>query len=328
MKKHRMVWIILVILFGIGICTVVSARNYVEDKPVVILTDTVPNSMHKQLQVTAGLYYSETEWIEFPENCRIETVYAQNGDKLEAGAPLLQLKEADVQIQYLQMQLQRESLEEEQDAGGTREELAGWKLQSLEEELAYLEQLLAADCVIKVASDSVVLQQEYEAGDYTAENKRAEVAFPEYGCYLEWSVGQADYLDYRGTAVISGEKIELSWEQPGFAKGMYTYVSELPEIVECMHGEPVEVELLYTSQEYRAVLPKDSIWYDTDGSPYIFQTYSRTRVFGTEYYVRKIYVEIVEQDDVNVAISSPATQIVERTSMKLSDMMAVTVIEE
>ena len=39
-------------------------------------------------------------------------------------------------------------------------------------------------------------------------------------------------------------------------------------------------------------------------------------------------MEIVEQDDVNVAISSPVTQIVERTSMKLSDMMAVTVIEE
>ena len=102
----------------------------------------------------------------------------------------------------------------------------------------------------------------------------------------------------------------------------------MPEILECIHGEPVEVELMYTSQEYRAVLPKDCIRYDTDGSPYIFQTYSRTRIFGTEYYVKKIYVEIIEEDNMNVAISSPATQIVERTSMKLSDMMAVIVIEE
>ena len=65
----------------------------------------------------------------------------------------------------------------------------------------------------------------------------------------------------------------------------------MPEILECIHGEPVEVELMYTSQEYRAVLPKDCIRYDTDGSPYIFQTYSRTRIFGTEYYVKKIYVD-------------------------------------
>lgn len=44
--------------------------------------------------------------------------------------------------------------------------------------------------------------------------------------------------------------------------------------------------------------------------------------------MKKIYVEIIEEDNMNVAISSPATQIVERTSMKLSDMMAVIVIEE
>ena len=43
--------------------------------------------------------------------------------------------------------------------------------------------------------------------------------------------------------------------------------------------------------------------------------------------MRKIFVEIEEVDNTNVAVSSPAKRIVERTSMKLSDMATVILME-
>ena len=326
MKKNRFWIVILGIFVVMGVCTAISAHNYVDDKPMVVVTNTVSDSIRKQLIVTAGLYYKETEVINVPEDCAIEEVYVHNGDKVEAGSELLRLKEADVQIVYLQRQIYKESLEQQLDVGGLQGSLAFWQMENLKEELGELEQLIADGCVIRAKENCVVLSQSYNSGEFSDEEK-LEVAYMERGCCLQWTVSQENYLPYAGTSIIEGKKITLSWEQPEYQNGIYTYVSELPQITECLHGEPIEINLMYTSQEYRAVLPKSCIYYDTDGSPYVFQLYSRKRMLGKEYYVRKIFVEIEEVDNTNVAVSSPAKGIVERTSMKLSDMATIILME-
>lgn len=328
MKKHRL-WIVVIgILLGVGCCTGISARNYVESMPVVTLVNSVPNSLHKSLNVMAGMYYRDTEVIQVPAGCRVETIFAKSGDSLEAGDAILQLKEADLQIQYLQKKIQKESLERTVKAGGTQGELAYWQLQNLEETLTYMEQLIEAGCIVDVEKACILISQEYEAGDTTIDTVPIEIALPERGCYLEWTISAEDYEEYKGTAVIQGQKVSLSLEQPEYKNGFYIYRSELPELMECVHGEPVEVELLYTSQEYRAVLTKSCIWYDNDGSTYIYQVFTRTRNFGEESYVRKVGVTIQEQDSINVVVDAPLKGVVERSSMKLADMMSVVVIEE
>ena len=120
----------------------------------------------------------------------------------------------------------------------------------------------------------------------------------------------------------------MSWGTPIYEKGIYTYRSDLPEETQYTEGKPVTVELLYTSEDYRAVVPKSCIWYDSDGMAYVYQAKTRTRNFGEEYYVRKIGVSILDQDDTNVAIEASREGIVERTSMKLADMMSVVVMED
>lgn len=328
MKKHGL-WIVVIgILLGVGCCTVISARNYVEDMPVVTLVNSVPNSLHKSLKVMAGMYYQDTEVIQVPVGCRIEAVFAKLGDNLESGDAILQLKEADLQIQYLQKKIQKEGLERTVEAGGTQGELAYWQLQNLDETLTYMEQLIEAGCIVSTKNACILIGQGYEAGDTTTDSALIEIALPERGCYLEWTISAEDYEKYKGTVVIQGQKVSLSWERPEFKKGVYTYRSELPELTECVHGELVEVELLYTSQEYRAALPKSCIWYDNDGSTYIYQVFTRTRNFGEESYVRKIGVTIQEQDSINVVVDASLKGVVERSSMKLADMMSVVVIED
>lgn len=328
MKKSRLRLWLVIIFVVVGYCTVVSAKNYVEEKPLVTLTNSISNKLHKSLKVTAKIYYQETEVVELLEGCRVEVVFVKAGDVLEEGSALLQLKKADVQIQYLQMQLQKEALEKAAEANTTQGELAYWQLQNLQEEMTKIELLLAADCVVLTETAGIVLQQGYEVGAYTSQKVMLEIGKPESGYYLEWSVSENDYEEYKGTAEIAGKKVSLSWETPIYEKGIYTYRSDLPEETQYTEGKPVTVELLYTSEDYRAVVPKSCIWYDSDGMAYVYQAKTRTRNFGEEYYVRKIGVSILDQDDTNVAIEASREGIVERTSMKLADMMSVVVMED
>ncbi len=327
MKKYRWIWAILVILLGVGTCTIISAQNYVEETAVVTITDSIPNSIYKQLDVMGALYYRDRELLELPKNCEIKDVFVKAGDNVEAGSAILQLEQADVQIQYLQLQLQKENLEKVQDAGGTQGELAYWQLQKLEKELADMEQLIADRCIVKAEKACMILKQSYKAEAYTGSGI-VEVAYPEGGCYLTWKVNQANYLEYHGTALIGDTAMDLTWEPPICENGVYTYISEFPGITECRDGQPVEIQLNYVSPEYPAVVPKDCIRYDSNGEACIFSVYSREQMFGREYYVVKTTVDILEQDDTNVAVSATVKRVVERTTLKLTDMATVIVLEE
>lgn len=326
MKKYRLGMVITAMLAVIEFGTICSAYYDVAEKITVTVTDSVSNSIHKQRNVTAGLYYKETAEILMLQECQIEEIFVKTGELLEQDTPILQLKESDVTIQYLQKKIQAEALENTHEEG-TAKELAFWRLQNVQEEIDVLEQLLKDDCIVYADQNGILLEQPYQAGDTTSQAKHLVIAKPESGCCLEWNLPQEDYMDYRGIAFLDGEKVDISWEEPVYADGRYYYSCFLPEVTSCVQGEPIDVELLYTSKEYRAVLPKRCIEYGTDAAPYIYQVYERDGMFGKEYYVKKIYVEILEQDDSNVAVSSPVVQIVERKSEQLSDLAEVLIIE-
>ena len=99
-------------------------------------------------------------------------------------------------------------------------------------------------------------------------------------------------------------------------------------MTECIHGQPVELQFLYVSEEYPAVLPKNCIHYEEDGSAYVYQVYQRSRNFGKESYVRKVGVTIEDRDGNNVALKASLSGVVLGSSKGLGDMMAVAVIEE
>lgn len=326
MKKYRLGMVIAVMLAVIGFGTICSAYYDVAEKITVTVTDSVSNSIHKQRSVTAGLYYKETEEISMLQECQVQEVFVTTGELLEQDTPILQFKESDVTIQYLQKKLQAEMLENTKEEG-TAKELTFWKLQNLQGELSVLEQILQNDYIMYADQSGILLQQPYKVGDMTSLAKRLVIAKPESGCCLKWNLSQEEYMDYRGVAFFDGKKVDISWEEPVYTDGRYYYSCFLPEVTSCVQGEPIEVELLYTSKEYRAVLPKRCIEYGTDAAPYIYQVYVREGMLGKEYYVKKIYVEILEQDDGNVAVSSPVEQVVERKSEQLSDLAEVLIIE-
>ena len=326
--KYRIGMVIGVILLAIGGFTVISAQNYVEALPVVTLTSTVPNSIRLTKKITGNLYYQDVEEIKLPDGCLIEKAYVKTGDRIGIGTKLIQLRERDVKVAYYQKKLEAETLEEAGKEDTTKGKLAFWQLQKVQEELDALERLMADNCEVYAKVDGYVINPGGTQGELTTHGALVQLGTPDGGCYLEWELSASEYRDYSGTAVIGGKEQKLSWEAPVFEDGIYHFRVQLPDVTECIHGEPVEIGLLYVSKEYRAVLPKSCIRYEASGASYVYEVRTRSRNFGKESYVLKVGVTIEEQDDVNVAIKSPLTDIVVRSSKSLEDMGAVTVLEE
>lgn len=328
--KSKIALVILAVLVIIGGFTYISYRNYMEDLPIVSLTTSVRNAIRTRMETTGSLYYNEVLNVTLPQGCHVEELFVDEGDIVEADSPLLRIKLADLQVARLNMQLQIESLEKVEAAGGTEGELAYWKKELLLEEMVALEKLIATEGVVKVDVETpvCVIYQTYKKGDMTKTDEPIMLGIPDGGCYLEWQISANDYKDYKGTVHIRSQKHNLTWKSPKYADGIYTYQSQVPMPEGFVNGERVKVELNYVSDEYEAVLPKNCIRTDADGSTYVFQVGTRTCNYGKEQYVRKLGVTIVEQDTANVAIKGRISNVVSGSSKQLQDMMAVMVIEQ
>ena len=356
--KSKFGVILLVVLVIIGGFTYISYRNYMKELPIVTLTSSENNQMRIRMETTGSLYYNEVLDVTLPQDCRVEEVFVNEGDAVEADSPLLRIKVADLQVARLNKQLQIKTLDEVEEAGGTEGELAYWKKELLQEEIAELEKLIAAEGIVRaeglpqteneetaeaesetMTDDAAngeeaavnhvrVISQTYKKGDQTNPNVPITLGLPEGGCYLEWQISAKDYKEYKATARIGVQKEELTWETPKFENGAYTYRSLVPMPDNFVQGQQVKIELNYVSEAYKAVLPKTCIRTDADGSAYVYQIDTRTRNYGEEQYVRKFGVTILEQDDINVAILASVYDVVEGSSKQLQDMMAVMVIEE
>lgn len=311
MRKHRWWLLLLGVVLLIGGCTLVSAKHYRDSLAAIKVTSTVPDSIRSTLTVSGSVYYHETEEVYIPSGCRVETVYLENEHFVEAGQPILKLKEEELQIVCCEKKLLAEELEKTEATGGTVAELAHWKKKLLDAELIVLEKIIADEGVIFAEAAGMMIQQPYEKGMKTTENNRVIIGKSESGCYLEWTVPEKSYRDFsRGTATVEGEAKGLSWQKPIYRNGVYVYQSELSGEIVFVQGSKIDVQLIYVSKEYKAVLPKKCIQYDQDGSAYVYQVKTRDCNFGEESYVVKIGVTIEDWDDKNVAIKAPLTDVV------------------
>lgn len=332
--KSKFGLILLAVLAIIGGFTYISYRNYIKELPIVTLTSSENNQMRSRMETTGSLYYNEVLEVTLPQDCRVEEVFVNEGDAVEADSPLLRIKVADLQVSCLNKLLQIEALAEVEEASGIEGELAYWKKELLLEEVAELKKLIAAEGIVKVDGEQVtvnpirVIVQTYKKGDQSNPDVPITLGLPEGGCCLEWQISAKEYKEYKATARIGVQKENLTWETPKFENGVYTYRSLVPMPDNFVQGQQVKIELNYVSEGYKAVLPKTCIRTDADGSAYVYQIDTRTRNYGEEQYVRKIGVTILEQDDINVAVLASVYDVVEGSSKPLQDMMAVLVIGE
>ncbi len=333
---RRKLWLFIVsVLLLITVCTAVSFKNYTAGLNRVSVSSTASNQIHAKADSNGIFLFSDIQKLPLPTDCRVEEVMVSVGENFEEGQPLVRLNPDDAAILYYQLLLQRRTLEEQlNQTDEIRRELAVHSLSRLEEQTAFLSALQQNEGVIYAEFPGQVTELNVIPGDVTTARSSLSYGNLKGEGYFEWYVDSRQYRAFTGTtAEGDGFSLNLKISSRLYLedKKLYRYVSKpvpLESVPDPVHGMYTAIQMQYFSDDYAAVLPKSCIETDADGGNYVYLLRERDGVLGTENYVQRIGVTILEEDNINAAVMKPLENLVIHSARPPQDLEKVLVIEE
>ena len=322
--KHKLLAALGAILIFSGAMSLLSARNYAKSLNRVTLTETHPGTLRTQTGATGFLHFVSCVTVELPEGCWLETILVSPGDAVSAGQALVQLRPEDLQRCRLELLLAREQEKNLRGLSSLEKELAELNLQALDAQLTQVEAALDAGGLVKSPAAGQVTSLPADGG-------AVEIGTYDQGLYCTWEVPKNENKPFTAVSVeISQKEESLTVEAVGYdaARAVYQYRSApfAPE-GSVNTALPVEVTLRYESREYAAVLPRRCIRTDSDGSAFVYVVEEREKVYGTELYLRKKGVTVLEEDADSAAVIAKLENVVEAALRTPADLEAVRVME-
>lgn len=322
--KHKFFAALAVILGFSAVMSLISAKNYAASLNKVVLTDTHTSVLRTKTETAGWLHFAASETVELPEGCEVEAVLVSQGASVKAGQALVQLRQEDLQLCSLQLQLEREQLSARQGGSAIEREIAALKIGALDGRLARLEELIAADGVLTSPVSGRVVSLPVSGG-------AVEIGIYDQGLYCTWEVPQNENRDFTTFSGTVGQKEEaLTVDTVGYdaASAVYQYRSTRFSVgTDINIMLPVQISMTYESQKYGAVLPSRCIWTDSDGSDFVYVVGERTKVYGRELYLRKKGVTILERNDQYAAVMEKLENVVEYAARTPVDLEAVRILK-
>lgn len=322
MKHKTLTAILLLLVFSIAM-SLISVKNYVSSLNTVVVTDTYVKTLRTQDTVAGFLHFLTTTEMELPAGCKIEKELVSVGEDVRPGQALVQLCKDDLLLCRLQLMLSKEQLQDPGGLSALEKEIAALKIGTIDAQLELVETLIAEDGALKstVSGQVVGLPSAggtVEIGDYSG------------GFYCSWEVPKNSNKAFTSISGKLSQKdvaFEVDMVNYHAGKGVYEYRSQPFPAIGVNTTLPIEVNLVYSSPEYRAVLPKTCIRIDSDGSTFVYVVQERAKVYGTELYLFKKGVTILEEDDNYAAVIAALENVVAFARKTPVNLEAVRVIE-
>ncbi len=318
-----------------AVCTGISQNKYYESLPLVSVQEAVPGNLREHLETEARV---ELDYVEsdLKAPCALSGVeiLVSQGETVEAGEPVFRVSPDDFYIYERQLRLEILEYErqvassDETEEGRLRAEIAAHQLEQSQKKLTDLEMILQNDGTVTAPSDGTVIS--CISNGSAAAQGQAVVQMRSYGetAVLCWSLpdDQAAYFapgdtvsapltvwsDQADVPIAKRSYFDLTISRKYYkeTENMVRFETELtPELLggalAMMNGERVTLLADYVSEnEYQRILPLDAVVFDSEGSGFLYQLDTRSRVFGQEYYAVPIAVQIEGKTREYVAVSS------------------------
>ncbi len=278
-----------------------------------------------------ALRRTETEVAELEDELsQIEALY-------ESGAEsLANVREAQKKLKAARSSL---SLDKERFETKNQEYERNIKLKSLEIEQKKLELSLMGrnvpqDGGIRAPEAGILRKVSVEEGSVCDPGQTMfEIGGKEEKLAARWELdGGKAMLAGKGTKITAEvslpEPTVLEGEIEGSRlladKGLYEFTAVLDgDRTQAMpqYGQKVEITVRNESASYDIVIPNSAIIKESDTAGYVYVLRVRERALGTEEYVEKVNVGILDSDDLNTAVDrlDPDDEVVEYSSGALED---------
>ena len=236
----------------------------------------------------------------------------------------MQLRYDDLLLCRLKLLLSKEQLQDRSGISAIEKEIIALKVRELDEQLERIEAMIAADGIVTSPVSGKVAELPSMGGS-------VRIGVYGDGLYCVWEVPKSDNRAFSSFCGIISQKEEtftvdaVSYDA---TKAVYRYKSKPFPVTGKSNVElPIEVNMTYVSDEYRAVLPKSCIRTDGDGSTFVYVVREREKVYGKELYLYKKGVTVLDQNDKYAAVMAKLEDVVEHAFRAPVHLEAVRVIE-
>ncbi len=322
-EGHRKIWIcVAVVLLLAAVCTAVSVNNYIAGLNRVTVSSSVDKEFVITQDGTGSIYFSQTETLKIPEGCSVEQWLVSAGSDFAQGDALAKVHLGQLKEKLYATLVQLDSLSEAQPKTDNEGLLLEAKRETLQTQADTLQALLDADGVLYAPAAGQVI--DISSGltyGVQSEGYCVQWLLPgeQYRAYTEYTFAVRDQA-------FSVKEADVSFDA---ATGRYLFRAEVSaeEDFIPLHGEPVQVSMLCTTERYKSVIPKRAIHTDKDGFHYVYLVCERDTVLGKECYLDKVGVTIVDSYRYDVAVLAKLENFVLNCSREPVDLEAVLVLQ-
>ena len=319
--KRNVIRITVVFLLFLVICTFVSRAVY-NSTLIKVTTTYVRSGIITHTAETEGtILYPDIARVRADENMKILETLCEQGDLVTAGDPLFvgdphYYVDADsLALQIMRLEFQVWSLDEQLRTAprSMRESLERQKELVLFE-LDMLIKNIPEDVTVRAPFDGLVnyvISDEESivgAGVLLAEIIPLEGARPEAVFYLSAEDERRFFLESRvmltfadeeRRSTISANVTKKEWDRE---RERYVFYAEMRTDDLSLHERRVSVYIVHGDEQHDKVVPASIIFKDEMGEAVFVLTY-RHGLFGTEHFVRKVNIDVVDRNDSYAAVS-------------------------
>jgi hypothetical protein len=328
--KHKTLKLMAVIVAAAVLCTLISLKNYSSSLNLVTTTSTINGAIRDNVTVGGLLKYNKTAVIELPSDCEVDEVFVCAGQDVSIGDAVVRLSLDKLELQKYQYMLSIEMLETAVTESSIQQNINRLKIKGLEGMLAQISKAIDNNGIIFSTMSGEIISQPLSTGNMTDRDSGIKIGLHDGGYFCEWEVSRIKNKKFTSITASLGNGVDLSCDSVQFqpARDSYLCRSKVFDIPESqIKAGFIEITLNYISDEYKATIPRSCIYADNYGSTYVYIVETRQRIYGTEFYVRKIGVTIKDQGDINAAILSEVKNVVVSSKRVPVEMEAVQVAD-
>jgi len=313
----------LVAFFALtALLTYISQSRYEDGLPLVQTIEAIPGIMQKTYDVIGRIEadLSQERTVYAPADLQIRAVSAVTGESSKTGDVLIEFDAVQAELALIDYKLQLETCQKAAETINDALLMRQNALQTaqLTADIAALEEILANGGVVAVRDCDIL----YAIGQNTPSVVRGQllvryIPFPTMKSIV-FSLPIEEHPPAVGSMVVCDlwiydeetETIKLEEEQrlpivncrAEEDAWVLTVAMDIADVY-MHHGEQVPLTAAYVGTvEYPFVLPRDAVEISgRTGTIYVLD--SREKVFGTQYFLRRMQVEVLAYDDIRVAIA-------------------------
>ncbi len=294
------------------IFTYISAQVYRRSLPVVETADIASGTVKRTYTMPGAFQYQSAQQIILPVPVKIEEIYVSAGEAVAEGMKILKIDTEYLRIEMLKLELQLEAAREqkEREEDERQRQILAYQIQEQEDAFVYLQEILEGDGIFCAACRGEIRGVYTEKdSDEPADKLLVSICDKDKGAEITWSMKEEGifferfYVDLRltnghttETRTVILENVRKSYDAK---TNMIYYTASVPETdnMLSMHdAESLTVTAYYVSDVYVSLVPVSAVNYEADGTASVYELRTREKSFGTEYYVRKQTITVLDKD--------------------------------